>query len=71
MPQRREKVGPDEPSILDVACPECGHKFRLSWGDNSCGNDQDSSLEICGCESDPIYGISVKCPKCGYEERMY
>ncbi len=70
MPTRREKADADEPSILDVTCPECDHKFRLSWG----GDDDRSglsSLQISGCDSDPIYGISAKCPKCGYEEKMY
>lgn len=49
-----------EPSILNVTCPKCGHKFKLS----------EKGLHVESCESGGVYGVYVECEKCQHIESL-
>lgn len=54
-------------------CPQCHKKFKLVWdwayvGEENWNNKE--TLGIRACPSGGIYGVSINCPFCDYEEEL-
>lgn len=50
-----------------VTCPQCHTKFKLIW-DADHGEKQ--TLYVRSCPSGGVYGVSVACSNCDYEEEL-
>lgn len=53
--------------IRDVTCPQCKQPFELSW---MLEGMKPWTLRISDCPSGGIYGVSIECPHCNYEEEL-
>jgi len=53
-------------SLKTVVCPRCSKKFDLSPAESS-----EQTVFVFESKDVGIYGMSIKCPHCGYEEEMY
>lgn len=55
--------------MADTVCPDCGEEFRLRW-EHDTGSREPVTLALSGCPSGGIYGVVIRCPKCGNEEEI-
>lgn len=58
-----------------MRCSECGKPFMLRWNDDGMLKDgtwihYPDTLRIRACPSGGIYGVSIECPHCNYEEDL-
>jgi len=61
--------------LKNVVCPQCKKSFRLIWNDYTSMPDTrfeyyQQTLKLRGCPSGGIYGVSIACPHCDYEEEL-
>ena len=76
MDEKWLRPGPPPPSrpeytLRDMICPQCHKDFTLRWQDFSTRNgNEPQTLMIRGCPSGGIYGVSINCPHCNYEEEL-